>query len=152
MIKKIFIYLCSLIILSSCGFSPSFNSSKNNNFNLEIVELSGDRDTYNLIKNNLIRNSNNDATVKYKIRINTDFNKKSIAKDTTGKTTDYRIEMKINFLIENVEVSRKLSLYETFDYKNINDSVELLKYENSIKQNIANIAVEKLISQLTRLE
>jgi len=121
-------------------------------FILEIVELSGDRDTYNLIKNNLIKNSNNDATVKYKIRINTDFNKKSIAKDTTGKTTDYRIEMKINFLIENVEVSRKLSLYETFDYKNINDSVELLKYENSIKQNIANIAVEKLISQLTRLE
>ena len=90
--------------------------------------------------------------MKYKIRINTDYNKKSIAKDTTGKTTDYRIEMKINFLIENVEVSRKLSLYETFDYKNINDSIELLKYENSIKQNIANIAVEKLISQLTRLE
>ncbi len=152
MIKKNFIYLCCVIILSSCGFSPIYNSSKNNNFNLEIVELSGDRDTYNLIKNNLIRNSNNDATVKYQIRINTVYNKKSIAKDTTGKTTDYRIEMKINFLIENVEVSRKLSLYETFDYKNINDSVELLKYENSIKQNIANIAVEKLISQLTRLE
>ena len=123
-----------------------------NKYTLEIVELSGDRDTYNLIKNNLIRNSNNDSTIKYKIRINTDFNKKSIAKDTTGKTTDYRIEMKINFLIENAKESRKLSLYETFDYKNINDSVELLKYENSIKQNIANIAIEKLISQLTRLE
>ena len=152
MINKILIYICAMIILSNCGFSPIYNASKNNNFNLEIIELSGDRDTYNLVKNNLIRNSNDDATIKYNIRINTEFNKKSIAKDTTGKTTDYRIEMKINFLIENEKLSKKLSLYETFDYKNINDTVELLRYENSIKQNIANIAIEKLISQLTRLE
>ena len=152
MIKKIIICIFSLTILSNCGFSPIYNSTKNINFNIEVLELSGNRDIYNLLKNNLKRYSNNDGAVKYKIRINTEFDKKSIAKDTTGKTTDYRIEVRTNFLIENENISKKLSLYETFDYKNMDDSVELLKYENSIKQNIANTTINKLISQLTRLE
>ena len=44
----------------------------------------------------------------------------SLAKDTTGKSTDYRIEVTYNFKIDNEKLSKEINITETFDYKNIN--------------------------------
>ena len=150
--KRIFIYLLGIIFLSNCGFSPIYNSANNTNFKIEIAELTGNRDIYNLLKNNLKKYTEVDGEKIYKIKINTNLSKTSIAKDSTGKTTDYRIEITTNFLIKDGNILKELNFKENFDYKNIDDSLELLKYENSIKQNIANIKIQKLISFLIRIE
>ena len=52
--KRIFIYLLGIIFLSNCGFSPIYNSANNTNFKIEIAELTGNRDIYNLLNAELI--------------------------------------------------------------------------------------------------
>ncbi len=106
----------------------------------------------NLIKSNLKKYSDSSKAKLFKVKINSTINKRSLAKDTTGKTTDYRIEVTYNFKIDNEKLSKEINITETFDYKSIEDVIEFIKYENTVKQNIANIASQKLISQIMRIE
>tara|TARA_A100000164_G_C21876979_1_gene758150 strand:+ start:211 stop:669 length:459 start_codon:yes stop_codon:yes gene_type:complete len=145
-------FLVLLFFLTSCGFSPIYDAKKNTDFNIQVTELLGDRDMNNLIKSNLKKYSDSSKAKLFKVKINSTINKRSLAKDTTGKTTDYRIEVTYNFKIDNEKLSKKINITETFDYKNIEDVIEFIKYENIVKQNIANIASQKLISQIIRIE
>ena len=152
MIRKIKIKLLVLLLfLAGCGFTPIYDA-KNTEFNIQITELFGNRDMNNLIKSNLKRYSNPSKTELFEIKINSTMSKKSLAKDTTGKTTDYRIEVTYNFKIDNEKLSKEINITETFDYKYIEDIIEFIKYENTVKQNIANIVSQKLVSQLMRIE
>ena len=106
----------------------------------------------NLIKSNLIRYSNEDKLDVIKVKIYSAYNKKSLAKDTTGKTTDYRIETTFSFEAEINGKLKNININEAFDYRNIDDTIELIKYEDTVRQNIANTAVQKFISQVMRIE
>ena len=151
MIKNLTFFLF-FFILTNCGFSPIYYGNQNTDFKIEITNISGDRDMNNLIKSNLIRYSNEDEIEVIKIKIYSTYNKKSLAKDTTGKTTDYRIETDFSFEAEIKGELQKINISETFDYRNIDDTIELIKYEDTVKQNIANIVVQKFISQIMRIE
>ena len=151
MIKNLTFFLFFLI-LTNCGFSPIYYGNQNTDFKIEITNLAGDRDMNNLIKSNLIRYSNEDKLDVIKVKIYSAYNKKSLAKDTTGKTTDYRIETTFSFEAEINGKLKNININETFDYRNIDDTIELIKYEDTVRQNIANTAVQKFISQVMRIE
>ena len=151
MIKNLTFFLFFLI-LTNCGFSPIYYGNQNTDFKIEITNLAGDRDMNNLIKSNLIRYSNKDKLDVVKVKIYSAYNKKSLAKDTTGKTTDYRIETTFSFEAEINGKLKNININETFDYRNIDDTIELIKYEDTVRQNIANTAVQKFISQVMRIE
>ncbi len=152
MMKRNFILLLCFIILANCGFTPIYYGNKNTDFKIEIIEVLGDRDMNNLVKTNLKRYSNDEKVDIFKIKINSTYNKKSLAKDTTGKTTDYRIETNFAFEVEYKTKSQQININEKFDYRSIDDSIELMKYEDTVKQNIANITVQKFVSQMMRME
>ena len=151
MIKKLTFFLFFLI-LTNCGFSPIYYGNQNTDFKIEITNLAGDRDMNNLIKSNLIRYSDEDKLDVIKVKIYSAYNKKSLAKDTTGKTTDYRIETTFSFEAEINGKLKNININEAFDYRNIDDTIELIKYEDTVRQNIANTAVQKFISQVMRIE
>ena len=151
MIKNLTFFLFFLI-LTNCGFSPIYYGNQNTDFKIEITNLAGDRDMNNLIKSNLIRYSDEDKLDVIKVKIYSAYNKKSLAKDTTGKTTDYRIETNFSFEAEINGKLKNININETFDYRNIDDTIELIKYEDTVRQNIANTAVQKFISQVMRIE
>ena len=151
MIKNLTFFLFFLI-LTNCGFSPIYYGNQNTDFKIEIINLAGDRDMNNLIKSNLMRYSDKDKLDIIKVKIYSAYNKKSLAKDTTGKTTDYRIETTFAFEAEINGKLKNININETFDYRNIDDTIELIKYEDTVRQNIANTAVQKFISQVMRIE
>mgnify|MGYP001276148697 FL=1 len=151
MIKNLTFFLFFLI-LTNCGFSPIYYGNQNTDFKIEITNLAGDRDMNNLIKSNLIRYSDEDKLDVIKVKIYSAYNKKSLAKDTTGKTTDYRIETTFSFEAEINGKLKNININEAFDYRNIDDTIELIKYEDTVRQNIANTAVQKFISQVMRIE
>ena len=151
MIKNLTFFLFFLI-LTNCGFSPIYYGNQNTDFKIEITNLAGDRDMNNLIKSNLIRYSDEDKLDVIKVKIYSAYNKKSLAKDTTGKTTDYRIETTFSFEAEINGKLTNININEAFDYRNIDDTIELIKYEDTVRQNIANTAVQKFISQVMRIE
>ena len=150
--NKYFLFLILSIFISNCGFSPMYKEMTNIKFNISLMELNGNRDMKNLIKSNLNRYSNiTDAKV-FEIKVSTIYTKSSIAKDTTGKTTDYRIKLVTKFEIKKDELLKEITINESFDYSSIDNSFDQLKYEQTVKQNIVNTTVKKLISQLTRLQ
>ena len=98
---------------------PIYYGNQNTDFKIEITNLAGDRDMNNLIKSNLIRYSNEDKSDVIKVKIYSAYNKKSLAKDTTGKTTDYRIETTFSFEAEINGKLKNININEAFDYRNI---------------------------------
>ena len=150
MIKRILIIGIFFISLQSCGFSPLYKDFSNQDLNIKILELSGDRETFNLIQTKLKKFSKNTGNEVFKIKINTKYTKMSIAKDTSGQTTNYRSKIVSNFQIEYKNKIKNISLNESFDFKKIDDQFAELDYEKSVKNSMTNIIVQKLISQLLR--
>jgi len=150
MLKKILIVGIFFISLQGCGFTPLYKDFSNQNLNITILELSGDRETFNLIQNKLKKFSKNSDGEVFKIRVNARYTKETIAKDASGQTTDYRSKIVSNFQINYKDKTKNISLSNSFDFKKINDQFEELKYEKTIKENMTEIIVQKLISQLLK--
>tara|TARA_B110000008_G_C16917312_1_gene543233 strand:+ start:925 stop:1383 length:459 start_codon:yes stop_codon:yes gene_type:complete len=150
MLKKILIVGIFFISLQGCGFTPLYKDFSNQNLNITILELSGDRETFNLIQNKLKKFSTNSDGEVFKIRVNARYTKEAIAKDASGQTTDYRSKIVSNFQINYKDKTKNISLSNSFDFKKINDQFEELKYEKTIKENMTEIIVQKLISQLLK--
>tara|TARA_X000001036_G_scaffold35709_1_gene28995 strand:+ start:2407 stop:2865 length:459 start_codon:yes stop_codon:yes gene_type:complete len=150
MFKKILIIGIFFISLQNCGFSPLYKDFSDQDLNIKILELSGDRETFNLIQTKLKKFSKNTGNEVFKIKINTKYTKMSIAKDTSGQTTNYRSKIVSNFQIEYKNKIKNIRLNESFDFKKIDDQFAELDYEKSVKNSMTNIIVQKLISQLLR--
>ena len=148
--KKIFIYLFLFVSITNCGFSPVYKGGSNLNLKIEVDNLSGDRETYNLINSNLNRYSYEDSDKIAKVDIETIYKKIIIANDTTGKPTDFRMSLKAIFNIKLKNLEKKIIYTETFNYKSFNNNFEQLEYENSLKQNMTQIISQKVLTQLSR--
>ena len=92
---------------------------------------------------------NSDSEV-FKIRVNTKYTKETIAKNSSGQTTDYRSKIVSNFQINYKDKTKNIRLSDSFDFKKIKDQFEELEYEKTIKDNMTDIIVQKLISRLLR--
>ena len=152
MLKKIFFILIFLNILQGCGYAPMYSSNNKLIINIEEISLNGDWELNNYIKNSLMRYSSEDVTEKYKININTIYNKKSVTKDSTGKTTNFvfEIEAKINLI--STKINKNFIFKEKFTMENFDDKLIEKNYESSNKQNIANNIVNKFVLQLSQLQ
>ena len=104
--RKKFITIFLLLFLSNCGFTPMYKNITNLNLNIEVNELSGNRSIYNLISSNLKNYSFSESEKTVKINMNTAFEKIILAKDSTGKTTDYQIKITAIFDVQ-IENLRK---------------------------------------------
>ena len=138
--------------LNSCGYAPMYIDVSNQNLKILISEKSGDRDINNLIESNLKNYLNNKSNNIFKVKIFTEYQKKSLAKDTSGKTTDYQMTINVNFQINNHNKINEIKFIETFNYKSMEDKISEINYENTIKKNMTSIIVSKLISSLSRMK
>ena len=152
MLKKIFFILIILNILQGCGYSPMYSSNNKIIINIEEISLSGDWELNNYIKSSLQRYSSESKTEKYKININTIYKKNSITKDSTGKTTNFLFEIEANINLVSTKINKSFIFKENFTMENFEDELVEKNFESSNKKNIANLIVNKLTSQLSRLE
>ena len=74
----------------------------------------------------------------------------AIAKDSTGKATDYNIEMKAKFILVSNE-NKKINYEENLKIKYNDDKFEQSNYERDIKRNFSKIIKKKLILDLIKL-
>ncbi len=139
-------------MFSSCGYEPMYVENSNQSIKILINGKGGDRDINNLIESNLENYLNNDSDNIFRIKIFTEHQKKSLAKDASGKTTDYQMEISANFEINKQNKINEIKFIETFNYKTMDDKITEINYENTIKKNIADIIVRKLISNLSRMK
>ena len=153
MFRKIYLLIFFTVILNNCGFSPLYTTNAVNNFNIAKLTMEGDKTINNYLKINLRQFQENQNAKKLNVNVNTEYNKRVLSKDKTGKITEYEISTDITFKIDQKNgLSRELVISETKIMKAISDKFEEQKEERIAKQNFASIISKKLINELSIID
>ena len=140
-----------IFFLNNCGFAPQYAGFKGLEFSLKINETNGDRDLNNAIKSQLDRYNVDDPQLRtINVKIESEFTKETLSKDSTGKATKYNLMANVKFILNSEKSSRTVSFTEEFKIDNIEDTVEENNYIRIIKRNFAEIISEKLIMNLNQ--
>ena len=146
------IILISLILfLYSCGYTSIYKDQKSQDVQINILEMSGDKELNKLIKNEIDLYSNKDSNNKYDIDVFSSYQKIIIAKNSAGVATDFKIILMTNFSVKINEEIINFDFKENTNMKNISDSFELNNYEKNIKKNYTASTREKLIIKLLNI-
>jgi len=152
MLKKILFIILIINFLQSCGFTPMYSEGNFEKIDIKKISLSGDWELNNYIRGSLLRHSSENSSKKYEIIIDTTIKQDAISKDTTGAVTNFKffIEAEVNIISENL--SKEYVFKESFTMENFDDELTQENYIRSNKNNLANLIVNKLMIQLSRLE
>ena len=150
MLKKITTFLIFIIFIYGCDYTPVYNNKKNN-IEIKIISTTGDAEINDYLSKELKRKSKS-SSKKIDVKINTNFTKRILAKDTKSFATDYELKVVGNFELNNNDTSQLFTISENFRYKNLNNNYEQNNYEEMIKRNLTKTIVSKLILKINNFK
>ena len=152
--KKIFTFLLFLF-LSSCGYEAIYSLKNRVNYTFKIskLELSGDRQVNLKMKQILNNYRNPSITIEdsknFELKISSESEKITTTKDAAGNATKFKNEITVNVQVTMGETFKSnFSITENFVYDNNSNTFELRAYENQIKNNLTEAAVDKIVFKL----
>ncbi len=140
------------IFLVGCGFNSVLNDNSIN-FSIEDITQVGDKNINEKILVNLNNYRNNpDKEKKYYLKINSVEIRNVTSKDTKGDPKTYRIEIKTNIEVSDInnKVSKK-NFLEKKNYNTMSSKFDLGLYENNIRKNLANTISRNISIYLSSL-
>ena len=140
-----------ILFLSSCGYSSIYKNQKSLDFKLNIIKTKGDYEMNNLIENETRLYSNTKSQNIYNIKIDTDYEKEVLTKNSSGVITDYNLSVVSIISINLKDKNKTFKFEENINIKNQTDTFEQNTYEKNIKRNFASSIREKLISAIFSL-
>jgi len=146
--KKVFINLFILLVLSNCGYSPIYIKKNINNFNVDINEIVGDRLINNLISNQLNRSGDKLSANKITLNINTVYKKTINSKDATGAAASYELSVITKLNVSNNNNNKNFQFDERFIMDKNENLIDEKNYEKTIKQSFASSIANKIILEL----
>tara|TARA_B100001059_G_scaffold234384_1_gene276860 strand:+ start:930 stop:1388 length:459 start_codon:yes stop_codon:yes gene_type:complete len=149
MLKKIFLVLSTLILITACEYKPIYSDSNKSDYRIIITEISGDKKINKFIVSNLKKNSPKSSNKIVNIEINTKYTKIILAKDSAGNVTDYQSNAVTTFFINQNQTSKIFTINEKFNFQKMSDKYEEKSYEENIKRNLATAISQKLILKLS---
>lgn len=149
---KNIILIFLLLFLSSCGYTSVYKNQKSQDFQINIVEMTGDDEINNLIKNELKFYSNRNSNNKYDISINSEFQKIIVSKNTAGVATDYKLLVDTKISINLNDKINVFNFNENINIKSNSNSFEQNNYERNIKKNFASSIRDKFIIKIFNLD
>ena len=149
MIKKTFLLILIVFGLSGCGYTPMLSQNNDFNFNIVNLEFLGDKTINNFLEKKLMQYSNNSNNKKYKISINSNYQKIIIAKDTTGNATDLKLISTIDVIYslhnETKNEEKKISFLESIIIKKSDNTFDQNNYERNVLNNLSQQLLNKLV-------
>ena len=150
--KKIFTFFLFLF-LSSCGYEATY-SLKNRAvyaFSISEIDFTGDRQINLKIKQILspYNNPKIEEEKSFALNISSSSEKIITTKDAAGDAVKFKneITVKVQVFLDKKNTSN-LVIIEDFIYDNNSNTFELRAYENQIKNNLAEAAVDKILFKL----
>ena len=143
--------LTFVLFLSHCGYSSIYKNQQSLDFQFNIIKTEGDYVMNNLIKNEIKLYTNTDSQKIYNIKINTDYKKEVLTKNSSGVITDYNLTTTSEVSINLKDQTKIFEFEESINIKNQSDTFEQNVYERNIKRNFASSIREKLISTILSL-
>ena len=151
--KKIILLL--LVLLSSCGYEAIHSKKNSINYDFSIDKLSfvGDRTVNLKIKQKINNYTQSKKDKKFVVRVSSTSEKIILAKNTAGDATSFKNKISINVeILMNNKFKSSFTILESFNYNNISNKFSLKKYEEEIKNNLAETASDKLIFKLSNIQ
>ncbi len=149
--KKLFIFVL-FIFLSQCGYTSLYNDTGKININIKVVDMKGDNQLNNLMRNELQRYKSSDTEKKFLINIISKYKKKTLTKDKTGNTTVLRLAAKITFDVTLDDNKYQFVYEEGLDINKSSNYNEQSEYEDIVKRNFTESIRDKLILKLIELK
>ena len=113
-----------VLFLYSCGYSSIYKNQKSQNFKINIVEAKGNIEMNNLIKNEIKLYSGKNTTNIYNLKINTEYLKETLTKDSAGLITDYKLSATSTFTINYKKKTQVFQFDENINIKTQSDTFE----------------------------
>jgi len=145
--KIIILILCTFIY--GCGYSSVYKDKEEIDLFINVVNFKGDFEISNFIRNQLKIASDVNSTKKHEINFETKYEKIILAKDSTGKATDYRLNMSVKFQLLSKN-NKEINFNQSFKIKST-ENFEQSNYEKEIKRNFSKAAKDELIHNLINL-
>ena len=145
--KKIILILI-LVFLSQCGYSSVYKNNSDINFKIILQEMKGNKSINSIIRRSLDRYSTRETEKVYLIQTESAFSKSILAKDKTGKATDIKLQVDINFIVKTKKGIEYFKFKESLNIENNLNSYEQSNYEDIIKNNFINSIMEEFIVKL----
>ena len=149
------IILLLLLLLSSCGYEAIYSKKNSVNYNFSVSELNfvGDRTVNLKIKEKLNNYAKEKKEKDFILKISSISEKVIISKNTAGDATSFKNSVSINVeVLMNNKFKSNFIILESFNYNNISNKFDLKKYEEEIKNNLAETASDKLIFKLSNIQ
>ena len=148
--RTIFIFLIAILI-SGCGYTAQYGKNNSQNFSINLINFSGDRDFNNAIKSKLnTYNKNSDKN--FEIKFTSKYEKRITLKDSSGAAKEYELKISVNFNITHDGQEKDMKMIETFKMQKIDDGFEESNYERSIKNNFAENISQRLVNYLFQIK
>ena len=154
MLQKKIIFLL-LLLLSSCGYEAMYSKKSSVNYDFTVSDLSfvGDK-TINLkIKEKLNNYAQDKKEKDFILKISSTSEKIILSKNTAGDATSFKNSISINVeVLMNNKFKSNFIILESFNYNNISNKFDLKQLEKDIKNNLAEVASDKLIFKLSNIQ
>ena len=147
-LMKNIILILFLFFLNSCGYTSVYKNQKSQDFQINIIEMTGDKEINNLIKNDLEFYSNRNSNIEYNISINSNYQKVIVSKNSAGVATDYKLIAETVISFDKEGKNNILNFNENINIKSNSNSYEQNNYEKSIKKNFASSISNKFIIKI----
>ena len=137
MIKN-FKYICILIFLCSCGYTPIYQVNQKLNFSLGTINFSGDKKIGREIKKNLEKFKNDENENIFNANFIVFKKQEIVTKDKKGDPSSFKliIEIKLDLVEEkNLKTFKKKFMKET-TFDSMNNKFELKQYVSNIEKNM----------------
>jgi len=148
---KNIILISFLLFIYNCGYTSVYKNQKTKDFRINIIQMQGDNEINNMIKNELKFYSNRNSENKYDISINSNYQKIIISKNSAGVATDYKLLVDTKISINSINKIDTFDFKENINMKSNSNSFEQNNYERSIKRNFASSIRDKFIIKLFNL-
>ena len=145
---KNIILIFFLLFLNNCGYTSVYKSQKTQDLKINIIEMTGDNEINNLIKNELKFYSNRNSNKKYDISVDSQHQKIIISKNNEGVATDYQLLVDTIIRINRNNEDNTLNFSEKINIKNNSNSFEQKNYERNIKKNFASSIRNKFMIKI----
>ena len=149
------IILLFLFLLSSCGYEAIHSKKNSVNYIFSVSELSfvGEQKVNQKIKQKLNNYTQNKKDKDFILRISSTSEKIILAKNIAGDATSFKNTISINIkVLMNNKFKSNFIILESFNYNNISNKFNLKKYEEEIKNNLAETVSDKLIFKLSNIQ
>ena len=149
------IILLLLLLLSSCGYEAIYSKKNSANYDFTVSDLSfvGDRVVNLKIKEKLKNYTQDKKEKDFILKISSTSEKVILSKNTAGDATFFKNSISINVeVLMNNKFKSNFVILESFNYNNISNKFNLKKYEEEIKNNLAETASDKLIFKLSNIQ